>query len=336
MQNVMNKARMRGMVRVPLPLQRLFSYGSSDTIDIDYLQVGTMENSGNFEQPDEQLHGQRIAAQQAKARAGGANSAAVRYRFIARGKPEEDAPPLARLLRGGGGRGGKARLQLYLSMLWLSRNENAPHFEYPAYQWARLLGAKKPDTAGARQIQQALRWLDGEAFVRLQHRQGAPSAIHLLSDTGTGRPYEAPGLAYKKVPKAQRGEHLYVQLSAALWTSGWIAELSGAAIAMYLVLLHEARGEDKPVWLSPRIGRERYDLSDETRRKGLSDLVERQLVSVRRRPVHQGLFEDHYRSRNVYQLLPDRLTRYATDEGPHSWGQGWGGGMEPFDPFASL
>jgi hypothetical protein len=29
---------------------------------------------------------------------------------------------------------------------------------------------------------------------------------------------------------------------------------------MCLVLLHERRGEDKTVWLSPRIGKERYDL----------------------------------------------------------------------------
>ncbi|MFH0245809.1 hypothetical protein ACGRHY_26110 [Streptomyces sp. HK10] len=41
-------------------------------------------------------------------------------------------------------------------------------------------------------------------------------------------------------------------------------ELPGAVIAMYLILLHEQRGQEKKVWLSPRSGRERYDLSDET------------------------------------------------------------------------
>ncbi|MFH8534760.1 hypothetical protein ACH4GE_41070 [Streptomyces tendae] len=270
-----------------------------------------MESSADFWQTGNQneLAEQRIAARKAKDRAGGARSAAVRYRFIARKAPEEDAPPLARLLRGGGGKGGAARLKLYLSMLWLSRNEDAPRFEYPAHQWARLLGFDNPDAAGARRVQQALRWLDDEAFVRLQHRQGAPSAIHLLSDAGTGRPYQAPGLAMKRLPKGQREEHLYVQLPAGLWTMGWIAELSGAAIAMYLVLLHERRGEEKAVWLSPRIGRERYDLSDETRRKGLNELAQHRLVSVRRRPVHQGLFEDHFRSRNVYELDTEDLDR---------------------------
>jgi hypothetical protein len=95
---------------------------------------------------------QRSAAEQAKVRAGGARSAAVRYRFVARDAPEEDPPPLARLLRGGGGRGGAARLKLYLSMLWLSRNEDSPRFDYPAHQWARLLGFDDPDGAGARRI----------------------------------------------------------------------------------------------------------------------------------------------------------------------------------------
>ncbi|MFE3270978.1 hypothetical protein [Streptomyces sp. NPDC059215] len=89
-----------------------------------------------------------------------------------------------------------------------------------------------------------------------------------------------------------------------------------AAIAMYLVLLHERRGEDKTVWLSPRIGRERYDLSDETRRKGLNELAQHQLVSVRRRPVHQGLFQDHVRSRNVYELKPEDLERRHAGEEP--------------------
>ncbi|MFI9155699.1 hypothetical protein [Streptomyces sp. NPDC053367] len=279
-----------------------------------------MENFADFSQPYEDPEmSQRLAAAQAKARAGGARSAAVRNRFIARGGPEEDAPPLARLLRGGGGKGGAARLKLYLSMLWLSRNEDAPRFDYPAHQWARLLGFDKPDAAGARRIQQALRWLDEQAFVRLQHRQGAPSAVHLLSDAGTGRPYEAPGPAMKRLSRAQKQEHFYVQLPAGLWTQGWVMELSGAAIAMYLVVLHEKRGEEKTVWLSPRIGQERYDLSDETRRKGLNELADHRLVSVRRRPVHQGLFEDHFRSRNVYDLNPEDLDRYEPGQARPAW-----------------
>ncbi|MER5417720.1 hypothetical protein [Streptomyces virginiae] len=269
---------------------------------------------------------QRSAAKQARARAGGAKTAAVRCRFISRTDAGALSPPLARLLRGSGGRGGAARLNLYLSMLWLSRNEDKPVFQYPAVAWAQLLGYRDPEGAGARRVQEALRWLDNEAFVRLQRKPGVSSAVHLLSDSGAGRPYTAPGPMMKRIERSKREEHLYVQLPAGLWTNGWITELSGAAIAMYLVLLNEQRGEEKPVWISPSMGRDRYDLSDETRRKGLNELAGHQLVSVAKRPLHQGLFEDTYRSRNVYDLKPRHLDdldparpRPATSDDPFAW-----------------
>lgn len=275
-----------------------------DDDELEFLNLPQWSEPGEKNDPfDNQL----AAARQAQHRAGGARSAAIRYRFIARTEPESPPPPLARLLRGGGGRGGAARLKLYLSLLWLSRNEDKPVYRYPAHQWARLLGADQPDKSGARQVQEAFRWLDQESFVEVRRRQGAPSDVHLLSDAGTGRAYQAPGPAMKHLSKGEREAHLYVQLSAGFWTNGWIKELSGAAVAMYLVLLHEQRGENKAVWLSPRIGQERYDLSDETRRKGLNELVDRALASVRRRPLHQGLFEDHIRSRNVYLLDPQHM-----------------------------
>ncbi|MFE2246668.1 hypothetical protein [Streptomyces lavendulae] len=250
---------------------------------------------------------QRSAAKQAQARAGGAKSAAVRYLFIGRSGADAAPPPLARLLRGSGGRGGAARLTLYLSMLWLARNEDRPVFQYPALAWAQLLGYEDPEGPGARRVQESLRWLDEEAFVRLQRKRGVSSLVHLLSDAGTGRAYIAPGPAVKRADRGQRDDHLYVQVPAGLWTNGWITALSGAAIAMYLILLNEQRGEEKTVWISPSMGRDRYDLSDETRRRGLNELVERGLVSVAKRPLHQGLFEDHYRSRNVYDLKPQLL-----------------------------
>ncbi|MGW5296178.1 hypothetical protein [Streptomyces bacillaris] len=289
-------------------------------------------SGGNVKLDPAAVRDQQVAAEQAAGRAR-ATSAAVRYRFIARPAPDPaaQAPPLARLLRGGGGKGGEARLKLYLSMLWLARNERAPVMQYRAQEWALLLGyGTKP--AGVRRVQEALRWLDNEAFVDVRRKPGEASAVHLLSDSGNGRPYMPPGIAFKRIKgkteadRAQRDEHLYVQLSAGLWTNGWIMKLSGAAIAMYLVLLHEQRGDGKrQVWLSPRIGRELYDLSDETRRKGLHELAKNGLISVSRRALHQGLFADAARTRYVYELAPDVLGRLQA----HS----------PFsqpDPFAFL
>ena len=63
------------------------------------------------------------------------------------------------------------------------------------------------------------------------------------------------------------------------------------AIAMYLACLYEQRGQsDEPVWIAPRMGRERYDLSDETRNKGLRELTDQGLLSLGRRPVPGAAF----------------------------------------------
>jgi hypothetical protein len=235
-----------------------------------------------------------------------AQNAAVRYRFIARMEPAAPSPPMARILRGGGGRGGATRLKIYLSFLWLARNANRDRavFAYPAQQFAALLGLPAPNSAGARRVQEALRWLEEEGFVALDRRPGDATRVHLLDDAGSGDPYQPAGALAIPAPKRaqkDREQHYYVKLDARLWTEGWISALSGAAIAMLLACLYEQRGRpDEPVWVSPRIGRERYDLSDETRNKGFRELVDNGLLELSRRPVPTGSFDERFRARNVY------------------------------------
>lgn len=258
---------------------------------------------------------QRYVAARAADQAGAA-SAAVRFRFIARSQPSEPAPPMARILRGGGGRGGATRLKLYLSLLWLARGREDPVFAYPAQQLAALLGLPRPEQAGARRIQEALRWLEDAGFVALDRRRGEATRVHLLDDAGSGKPYQPPGPLARPRPKRtqkEREQHFYVRLDREFWTEGWVTELSGAAVAMYLVALHEQRGRsDEPIWISPRIGRERYDLSDETRHKGLRELVDYGLLDLQRRPVPQTSFDERYRARNAYHLPPDAFARLLT------------------------
>ena len=201
------------------------------------------------------------------------------------------APPMARMLRGGG-RGGATRLKLYLSLLWLARGRQRPVFSYPAQQLAALLGLPDPDTAGTRRIQDALRWLHENSFVALDRRPGNASRVHLLDDAGSGTAYRDPGsLANKRArlaepePEPERERHFYVRLPREYWTNGWITHLSGAATAMYLAVLREQRGTiHEPVWISPRIGRDQYDLSDETRTKGLTELVDAELLALNADP----------------------------------------------------
>jgi hypothetical protein len=72
-----------------------------------------------------------------------------------------------------------------------------------------------------------------------------------------------------------------------------------------------------PVWFSPRILREYYALSEDTRAKGMKELRDLGLVTVRRVPVNPDDF-DLERIRNTYTLNLGTLApaRPATDSGP--------------------
>jgi len=218
--------------------------------------------------------------------------------------------PLARMLRGG--RGGHVRLKAYLSMQWLAAAP--PHdFSYPSRAWATLLDLNDPATAGARRISDAVGWLEANNFVTIETIPGHPNRITLLNEAGTGRRYTVPGSAYSKA-KTRKAEpevlqrHRYIQIPAQFWTSGWMATLSGTAIAMYLVLLCEQGGdsEGRELWLSPDLARKRYCLSDDTRSAGLNELRRAGLTTVFRRPIASDVF-DVQRYRNVYVLKPDQL-----------------------------
>ncbi|WP_176733585.1 hypothetical protein [Micromonospora peucetia] len=202
-------------------------------------------------------------------------------------------------------------MKLFLSLLWLARGRPDPVFGYPARQLASLLGLSNPSGAGARRIREALKWLEEEGFIALEHRPGEAARIHMLDDAGSGGAYEAPGplvTKHRKRSPEQREKHFYVQLKREFWTEGWISHLSGAAVAMYLAALHEERGKTgEAVWISPRIGRERYDLSDETRGKGLGELVNLGLLNLGKRPVPQASFDERYRARNVYRVVTTGL-----------------------------
>jgi hypothetical protein len=52
------------------------------------------------------------------------------------------------------------------------------------------------------------------------------------------------------------------------------------------------------------MGRERYDLGDETRNKGLRELTDQGLLGLARRPVPAVPSDERFRARNVYMLRP--------------------------------
>ena len=86
---------------------------------------------------------------------------------------------------------------------------------------------------------------------------------------------------------------------------------------MYLACLYEQRGRPaETIWISPRIGRDRHDLSEDTRNKGLRELVDVGLLDLMRRPVPAATFFDQrFRARNAYLVRHDRWAHREAHRG---------------------
>jgi hypothetical protein len=253
------------------------------------------------------------AAENIRRRLRGRTHAPVRRQFIVRSTTDRPTP-LAHALRGG--RGGAVRVKLELTFLWFAAKP--PHgLAYPARAWATLLDLDDPAGLGARRVNEAILWLKRNDLITVENHSGQRKAITLLSENGTGDPYELPGAAYNRLrhkkPATRADQHRYIQLPDTLWTNGWIQVLSGAAVAMLLVLYVEL-GNKKPdsnLWFSPSQADLRYGLSEDTRSKGLRELRAAGLVTARRQPVAVDTF-DFQRLRNVYRLETNRLEEPAS------------------------
>ncbi len=221
---------------------------------------------------------------------------------------------LSSTANGGGGRGGQLRLKMYLSLLWAASAE--PYrVVRPARAWAALLGLPDPPGKGARRVQSTLRELADRNLVTLESRGGMPNVVTLLSDLGTGEPYEPPSATYNRLrtsaaPSDQLVQHQYFRVPSSVWTSGLMARLSGPGLAMLLILRSEQRSEDGlPVWFSPSRAAARFGLSETTRRAGLEELRREALVtSVSQKLTESGGSLDVYRRRKVHTLDFTRIS----------------------------
>lgn len=170
---------------------------------------------------------------------------------------------------GGGGRGGKTRLAVLISLLWVLAAE--PHVSSrPARFWAELIGLEDPAVGGARAVMSSLKELEKRGFVRItESKDGSPPTVQLLNESLNGRDYSVPGNV-KKGPVDP-----YFRIPQFLWTSGLIASLSGPALAMYLVVLSVYRNDidDYRVWFSQATFKDRFALGESTRKAGLRELV---------------------------------------------------------------
>lgn len=189
------------------------------------------------------------------------------------------------------------RLKLYLAIIWIAGGGRGAPFDtsIPARAWAELLDLPDPERNGARRVTDAVSWLDEHGFIDAVAQPGRPARIVLLHEAGDARPYPgAPGSA----------DDPYVRLRSEFWEYGWAAVLSGAAIAMLLLVL-DWGGEKRPVWISPDMALRRYSLSEDSRTAGVAELRYHRLISVQRQLVSPDL--GVRRMRNKYKANLDRL-----------------------------
>lgn len=227
-------------------------------------------------------------------------SAAIRRSFVERGE-DGSASPLSQLMsganapRGGGGRGGRTRIALLITLLWVIAHEPYDSKRISRY-WASLLGEPDPAGAGAHAVLDALHDLQERGFIALDTSGTNRMLITLLRETADNHPYSFPdpkkGDSYFRVPRT-------------LWTTGMIHEMSGRALALYLITLSHAGWGEREFWINQSLFAERYGLGETTRKKGLKELVDLgvlEIASVSR--SLPGETSGRTFRRNIYVLTP--------------------------------
>lgn len=214
--------------------------------------------------------------------------------------------PLAQLMnsrsgRSGGGRGGRTRLALYLSLLWVAAGEGHSSHR-PASFWASLLDLPDPDGAGSRVIRSTWSELEARRLVTVTRGSfsGEVPTVRLLREDGSGRPYTIPtghdGDTYRRVPEVMWRTLLHAE------------DLTGAGLAMYLVVLRTAGQARRTDGLTfPRAHfKAEYGLGESTRRSGLRNLADLEVLVKHTEHVDDsGDVLERRRRRDVYDLLEE-------------------------------
>jgi hypothetical protein len=201
----------------------------------------------------------------------------------------------------GGGRGGRTRLALYLSLLWVAGGgEHASH--RPASFWAALLGLPDPEGAGSRVIRSTWKELEARGLVTITPGaySGEVPTVRPLREDGSRRRYTIPtghdGDTYRRVPEVAWRMLIHEE------------DLTGAGLAMYLVVLRTAEQARKLEGLAfPRAYfRDEYGLGESTRKAGLRNLADLGILTKQTERVDDlGDTLERRRRRNVYDLLQE-------------------------------
>lgn len=240
-------------------------------------------------------------------------NARVRRCFLRRPQPEDRKPPLGRLLQGG--RGGEAKLKVYLTLLWLGGGADRHTVSHPARSYARLLDFDDPEAKGARRVRDSIESLEYERLVSVERRQGRDPRITLLREDGSGDAYRIPGASGQNNKDPNNS---YLKIPPGFWTQGWAAALTGPGLAMLLVLLEEARSRPRDdMWMTPSQVADRYGFSGDTRMRGVQELQRVGLVCISQ--TVRGPDFERTRRRNAYHLDPALLGERIDLEAEQRW-----------------
>lgn len=229
----------------------------------------------------------------------------VRRAFLLRAGPKARSPleTLMNSARGGrgGGRGGKTRLALLLSLWWVNSQGDYASTR-PSGWWAELIGT--PGPSGARSVSANLHELERRGFITITAPMpGMPPTITLRNDDGTGQPYRRPDGrtgAYFRVPEE-------------LWTTAAISNLTGPGLAMYLIMLYHHRliyhdrrpPTPRPIWFSARSFHDMHGLSEDTRLAGIQDLADHGIIHITATSIDTAGGVEHRRhKRRLLTLTP--------------------------------
>lgn len=200
----------------------------------------------------------------------------------------------------GGGRGGRTRLALLLSVLWVA--SAPPHAaSRPARWWAEVIGLPEPATKGARSVSTNLHELERRGFIRLDRgKKGYNSKVTLMNETPPHDDYS--------LPYTDDDGSGYFRLSEKLWTQGLIGDLDGASLAMFTILTYYYRAdthETDGIWFSPKYFKEHHGLSETTRNRGLQGLVDSGAAHMQEKFVETEI-DGQYRTfpRRIFRLDP--------------------------------
>lgn len=211
--------------------------------------------------------------------------------------------PLASLMSGahgpGGGRGGRSRVLLYLSLLWVVGGGDHSTTRSARF-WAELLNFDDPAGSGSRLVRSSWVELENRGFVTIAR---GPAG----GDTWTLRPLreDGSGAAYS-IPSGQDGD-FYRRIPEACWRAVFRSrELTGPGLCMYLAALraHGLSG-GKPFVFPRMYFQQFYGLGESTRRKGLRNLAELLVLDQVAISRETGPAGERRRGRAWFELYPD-------------------------------